>query len=613
MPAVGQNAHPVGAHGRRRPGTWQTVLLRRAVAVVPPALLAERSWARRWVSDDGFIYLRIVSQVRAGHGPVFNGGERVEAATSPVWVAFLSVADLLTPVRLEWIAIGLGMCLAVAGVALAIAGSTALVRTREPRGALVPAGALVFVCLSAAWDFSSAGLEGGLVFAWIGACCVLLARWAASEAPALARMAVVCGIGPVLRPDLALMAACFLGALMLGAGRVGWHSRLRTGAAWASVPGSYQVFRMGYYGALVPNTAHAKEAGTTSWGQGGAYMVDLVGTYWLWLPLLALFAGAIISARTGSTRSAGRVRIVVGSFMLAGFSHALFVVGVGGDYMHGRLLLPSLLAVVAPLSVMPLDKAHASAVAVLTVWATVSVAALRPAPGDDAAFRKMVWDDRGYAVATTGVEHPTRADQRVDWPEASRGLEPALYVWTRVATVDGRRVETIEGVRLPAVFASSVGAIGYLAGPDAHVIDALGLGDVFTARLELTGRGYPGHEKPLPVHYAVARLVAPTASYDARDFTTPLLNEWRRWMGPPGGVDLEEITAWLDRRDARVPLEERVEAARHLLRCDGLRDLLAPSRDRLTAGRFLGNLVDSVRFHSARIPWDPDEAVRQLC
>ena len=35
------------------------------------------------VGDDGFINLRVVSQIKAGNGPVFNAGERVEAATSP--------------------------------------------------------------------------------------------------------------------------------------------------------------------------------------------------------------------------------------------------------------------------------------------------------------------------------------------------------------------------------------------------------------------------------------------------------------------------------------------------------------------------------------------------
>ena len=42
------------------------------------------AWHYRWMSDDGFINLRVVSELRAGHGPVFNPGERVEAFIAAV-------------------------------------------------------------------------------------------------------------------------------------------------------------------------------------------------------------------------------------------------------------------------------------------------------------------------------------------------------------------------------------------------------------------------------------------------------------------------------------------------------------------------------------------------
>ncbi len=97
----------------------------RALMAAPLVLIAVVGWAHRWIFDDGFIYLRVVRQVRVGHGPVFNAGERVEAFTSPLWVAVLSVADLLTPFRLEWIAVWLGILCSVLGGALAMAGSGA--------------------------------------------------------------------------------------------------------------------------------------------------------------------------------------------------------------------------------------------------------------------------------------------------------------------------------------------------------------------------------------------------------------------------------------------------------------------------------------------------------
>ena len=52
-----------------------------ALYAVPIVGFLAAGWAHRWVSEDGFIYLRVVRQIRAGNGPVFNAGERAEAFT----------------------------------------------------------------------------------------------------------------------------------------------------------------------------------------------------------------------------------------------------------------------------------------------------------------------------------------------------------------------------------------------------------------------------------------------------------------------------------------------------------------------------------------------------
>ena len=46
-------------------------------------------------------------------------------------------------------------------------------------------------------------------------------------------------------------------------GARGWRHDARLVAAAVAFPVAYQVFRMAYYGVLVPNTALAKEAGRT--------------------------------------------------------------------------------------------------------------------------------------------------------------------------------------------------------------------------------------------------------------------------------------------------------------------------------------------------------------
>ena len=72
-------------------------------------VFAVMAWQYRWMSDDGLIHLRVVRQIQAGHGPVFNPGARVEVTTSIAWVAALVVLDLLIPAPREWIAVITGI------------------------------------------------------------------------------------------------------------------------------------------------------------------------------------------------------------------------------------------------------------------------------------------------------------------------------------------------------------------------------------------------------------------------------------------------------------------------------------------------------------------------
>ena len=61
---------------RPRPRPRMTDATRRRLAVatiaLPVLLLAVAAWQYRWMSDDGFINLRIVHNITSGHGPVFN-------------------------------------------------------------------------------------------------------------------------------------------------------------------------------------------------------------------------------------------------------------------------------------------------------------------------------------------------------------------------------------------------------------------------------------------------------------------------------------------------------------------------------------------------------------
>lgn len=182
----GRPEAPAGVSRGRR---WLQAIL----YVAPVIGFVSAGYAHRWITDDGFIYLRAVQQIRAGNGLVFNAGERVEAFTGSLWVALLAVADLVTPVRLELLAVFLGLACGAAGLAFAIAGAR---RVQGGQDLFVPLGALVFVVITPVWVFATSGLETGLTVGWLGACLWLLASWARTPATLMSLpSAAVLGLG----------------------------------------------------------------------------------------------------------------------------------------------------------------------------------------------------------------------------------------------------------------------------------------------------------------------------------------------------------------------------------------------------------------------------------
>jgi len=555
---------------------------RAALLVVPVVVLAAGAWHSRWMSDDGFINLRVVSQIEAGHGPVFNAGERVEATTSPLWVLALTVGDLLAPLRLEWVAVLGGIGLTLAGLALAIWGSVRLQRAGRVEPVWIPAGALVLAVFAPMWRFASSGLETGLTFAWLGGCLALLAWWAERDDRLTLWAAPILGLGPVVRPELSLVSIGFVAIVLVAQWRAqGWRGRFALVGAALVLPVAYQVFRMGYYGSLVPNTAVAKEATRAYWSAGVTYLrKTLVDSYALWLPIAALLAGAyaplVVELRR---RGATRALLVVATYGIGAFVEALYVVRVGGDFMDNRFLLPPLFLLVAPVAVVPLTRRFAGAMLVVP-WAIVALVTLRgPEDGVPRAF-------------ATGVANPVTT---VDFGMGPGGPGSRFFDGHGVYYLQ-RRLPGRPAAHDPALATYGVGAPSYALGTDLYVLDLFGLADPFTSHLELERRGTVAHEKPLPRPWIPARLLRAGAPVTARDLPKPAVFLTYA-IGDPDGQ----------------PFGARVADARRALRCARLDDFFATYRAPLDAGRFLENLGDAFVNHGFRIPPEPRDARRELC
>jgi len=559
---------------------------------MPISVVAVLGWRRRWMSDDGFINVRIVENLFAGHGPVYNVGERVEAGTSTLWLAAISLGHAVFPfVAISRVAVYGGLLATVLGLVAVTAGAAVLWRLLDRRGPLLPLGTVVLAALPPFWDFATSGLEMGLAFLWLGLSFLLLALGlrAARTADRGRRRAwwslapaVVIGLGPLVRPDLTLIAAA-LGVALLAQSPRSLRSWAGVAAAALAIPVGYEVFRAGYYATLVPNTALAKGAGSALWPKGLHYLADFAGRYVLLLPLLpiALLAWGpnLVAALRGRDLA---MSALLGAPAVGGVLHALFVIRVGGDFMHGRLLLPATFAVLMPVAVVAAgphrgERARvAVALVVVVVWAVVVAADVRlpyRGVGPDG-----IADERALYVAGAGKRNPIYVGDysgvsSFDWfpravadrERAERGERVLVAGSTQYPAADGYGVVGLMG---------NIGVYGVAAGPRVHVADGLALASALGARLEVRpGPGSRvGHSQAVPLVWELARYARPS---------------------PEDPQDL------LDARAA--------------LRCGDLARLEEAITAPMTPSRFLRNLRAAPRLTRLTIPVDPAEARAALC
>ncbi|WP_146647791.1 jacalin-like lectin [Labilithrix luteola] len=564
---------------------------------------------RVWMDDDAFINLRVVRNVLEGNGLVYNAGERVEATTSPLWVAILCLSGAL-PLKLEYVAAYGGIAMSVMGLLAAQMG--AFSGTREER-LHVPLGAMVFAVIPAAWDYASSGLETGLSFCWLGlsfwtlVCQGRSSQW--SPTKALGASALL-GLGPLVRPELALYSASMLiplvvhGMVQAGPSR---RARLRAAGMMAiaavALPLGYELFRMGYYAALVPNTAIAKQAFAFNTKQGFCYAKNFFSLYRLPIALsvLAVFWGLQVR-RFGASGEHILAAIFIALPVLATL-HVGYVVAMGGDYMHGRMFLPALFAGLMPVSLVAFPRKSELREYLVAIGLTVPLAGWAFVCGTKLRVDKEnvcgIGDERGWYARMAGAKNPIllgdyrnfqfhktgttmRAEVERDCPIERRVDEGSCRRTihfdhdTEVRFHPPRRSlelsrDVAPGMR-GVVTENAIGIVGQILPSTVHLLDRHGLADAFASRLAVAERGRPGHEKDLPAAWVAARFAA------------------------------------------REPTEDSaIVAARHALQCGSLAALDRAIHEPLNAGRFFDNMRFALASRAMKISPDPFEAEAQYC
>jgi len=606
-----------------RYGTAVRVSLWVSVAVVA-VVFAWGSWQRRWIADDGLIVLRTVRNLLAGNGPVFNQGERVEANTSTAWTYLMYAGSWVGgPMRMEYVALALALFLSVLGVALLMLGAGRLYAPslRGRRAIMLPAGAMVYIALPPARDFATSGLESGLTLAYLGLLWWMMVCWSQpvrgrpDSRVFVGALAFVAGFSVLVRPELALMGGLAL-IMMLIAAR-SWRRRLLVVVAGGFLPLAYEIFRMGYYGLLVPGTALAKDAAGDKWSQGMIYLSNFNAPYAVWIPVVLLLplGALLIAARRRPSflrpvlapdygrlaRAVQSPPAVVAFVLVSGLLQGFYWIRQGGDFMHARVLLAPVFCLLAPVAVIPVmipdgkdysrETGYWVAGTASLLWLGVAGwslwAANSPGMGDDATHVTYsgIVDERRFYAQATGHAHPLTAADYLDYPRMAAILtaldntpDGALLLpsgnytqWDLVPMLQPAPGSP-PGSTAPqkpqhAVFFTNLGMVGMNVGLDVRVIDQIGLANPIAQHTERLKHGRIGHDKNLFPDWVIAD------------------GPWvKMYPGIPGYLDANWVA--------------QAVAALH---CPETEAVLSSVRAPMTLHRFVSNVLHSFGFTTYRI------------
>jgi tetratricopeptide (TPR) repeat protein len=325
-----------------------------------------------FIQDDAFISYRYVQNFVGGRGLVFNAGERVEGYTNFLWIILLALFTVLginTVMASKILGLAGGwlslvLLYRIARFLLQEEGIRGIQPTGqegrqghedrlehiglkvrpEPAKGTIPAdrmrradwialapplllaanGAFAYWCIS--------GLESGLFVPLILAAIYFsLTR---------ERLMVVCAVlATLVRPEGALVfAVIMLHRLLFGRG--GLRDLLRFTAAYIALLLPYLLFKIAYYGDLLPNPFYAKTG--LSW----EYLRSGLDYFWLFLRHYGLWGGLYLLTPIGWKRSpdggkdSSRPRRLI---ILMIWIYSLAVILIGGDVLQGhRFFLPVL-------------------------------------------------------------------------------------------------------------------------------------------------------------------------------------------------------------------------------------------------------------------------------
>ena len=289
-----------------------------------------QTWLWDHITDDAYITYRYVERISNGDGFTFNPGERVEGFSNPLWILILSAFKLITPFELIDIARVLGVLSSCATITL----MWITIKHLSPKDKenIFIIAAFMLLASPGFHIYASAGLEGPLLSLLILAgiyytlCADLKRQYIA---------ALCFGLAGIVRPEGPLYGIIWFILVMRieNIKYLTFKKQLLRFLIFISPVAAYQLFRILYFGALLPNTAIAKQSGTYGTLFGLPYL----------FPWMMALGGPVVAFLFIFYLIKGNIKHNKFFFSAMGpiISAIIFIIYAQGDWMpFGRFMLP---------------------------------------------------------------------------------------------------------------------------------------------------------------------------------------------------------------------------------------------------------------------------------
>jgi len=435
-----------------------------------------------WLNEDAYIIFRSLEQLLAGHGAVWNTGERVQVYTSIAWYWILAAVNtIFHDVFVSVILVSASM----------FAGLLLILRRGFGDSSALYFLLACFVLSKGFFDYTSSGLENILCYFILTALYMLYRRVefaAGNQIPEsrLQRIALLTAVVPLLRHDLLLIGippfVCLLWYL-----RSNRHTFFRLLIVAVLPILLWTLGSLVYYGVPLPNTAYAKLShGFPSAGT----IVSGINYFRQNLRVDPLTLGAIFVAPLAAAIAGGGA--CRWAFVCGLLGYCMYLCKAGGDYMQGRFLgfpfLIAMLLIADAIRRYRISSAEAAAGAIFIVlypFLVNNTPLVTPwTYGREIDDEALLQESRSTGLLDQRPLHyPTTI--AAWWLDETR--HPGVIEnFRREGEELGRSKEAVT-VR------GAVGNTGYYAGLDVHIVDFFALTDPLLSHLPALYRWLSGH------------------------------------------------------------------------------------------------------------------------